>query len=133
MITSILMRRLKTIKHIIDKYTMLFIYFSETYSVDQKITAIIIREVHLINELKANFLIDNDILEFENIDIFNFTESTHIESYDVIISITTKTKIQQFKSIHAIKTCFVSSKSKFLSLTHHIISLSDRDFLFKSN
>lgn len=62
MITSVSMQKLKTIIHVIDKYAMLFIYFSEIDNSDRKITVVIIEEIYLINELKTKFLINNYIL-----------------------------------------------------------------------
>lgn len=131
-ITSISMRKLKTIKHITNQYAVLLIYFSETNSSKQSVTTVIIRKVHLINDFKVNFLIDNDILDSEKIDIFNSTESANIASCNVTISIIIKTETQQFRLIHAVKTCLISAKSECLMTIHRLIFLSDRDFLFES-
>ena len=133
MTTSISVKNLKTIKHSTNKYAMLSMYFSETNSADISTKTIIIREVHLIDDLKANLLINNDILDSKQIDIFNSTGTALIDSYDVTISITTRTEVRsQIRSIHALKAITIFSRFKCLVSIHHMFSLFNRDFLFES-
>ena len=87
-----------------DKYVILFMYFSKTDNFDKLIRTIIIKKIHLIKNLKANLLIENNILSSKNIDIFNSTKSVYINNCDFITAIPIKIKIKsQIKSIHTIK------------------------------
>ena len=107
-------------------------YFADTKN-DTFTNAVIIRKIHLVKGLKANLLIENDILNSKMIDISNSTKSIYIDSCDVTISIITKTDIRsQCRSVHALKAFMISSKSKCLISVHNIVSLSNRDFLFES-
>ena len=133
MTTSISVKDLKAIKHSTNKYAMLSMYFSETNSSDTSTKTVITREIHLVDDLKANLLIKNDILDSKQVDIFNSTEIAFIDSCDVTISITTRTEVRsQIKSIHALKAVTVLSKFECLISIHHMFSLSDRDFFFES-
>ena len=133
MITSISVKDLKTIKHFTNKYAMLFMYFSEINSSDTSTKTVITREIHLIDDLKANLLIKNDILDSKQVDIFNSTEIVLIDSCDVTISITIRTKVRsQIRSVHALKAVTVFSKSECLISIHHMFFLFDRDFFFES-
>ena len=131
--TSISVKDLKTIKHSTNKYAMLSMYFSEINSFDISTKTVIIRKIHLIDDLKANLLIENDILDSKQVDIFNSTEIALIDTCDVTISITIRTEIKsQIKSIYVLKAVTMSSKSECLISIHHMFSLSDKDFLFES-
>lgn len=132
MITSISRKRLDITKHTTNKYVILSMYFQNKKN-DALANIVIIREVHLMKELKTSLLIENDILKSEMIDISNSTRSIYIDSCDVIISISIKTNIKsQFRFVHAFKAFVLSLKSKRLISIHNIVSLSNKDFLFKS-
>lgn len=59
---------------------------------ERQVRIIIIKEIHLMNNFKANLFIENDILNFEKIDIAAFKNTTYIESCEIIISISIQTK-----------------------------------------
>lgn len=80
MITSITIQKLKTNKHFTDKYVIVSMFFFEKNENNTLVKAKITREVHLINNLKTNMFIDNDVLKFENFDIFTFNFLIYIES-----------------------------------------------------
>ena len=131
MITSITVRELNTTKHSIDKYVIVLMYFSEKNNHDELIKAKITRKIHLVNNLKANMLIENDVLKSEKFDIFTFTSTVYIESCEIIISIFIKNRfISQSATIHFIKTRIISSHTK-ISISIHKISLSKRDYFFE--
>ena len=101
MITSIIVRELNTTKHSIDKYVIVFMYFSEKDNHDELVRAKITREVHFVNNLKANILIENDVLRLKKFNIFTFTSTAYIESCEVIISIFIKNRFtSQSTTIH---------------------------------
>lgn len=96
---------------------------------DASAIAVIIDEMHLIKNLKANLLIENDVSSSEIINISNFAKSAYIENCEITIFITIKTKVKsQFKSIHGLKASIILFKSKCLISVHSEISLSNRAF-----
>ena len=132
MTTSISVRELDVAKHITDKYAMISLYFPKKNNSDESIKVVIIREVHLIKDLKAKLLIENDILDSEKIDISNSTNSAYIDSCEITIPIVIRAGSKsQSRSIHAIKTFVIPPKSECLMSVHVMISLSERDFLFE--
>ena len=87
MIISITVRKLSTMKHSIDKYVIVSMYFSEKDKHDEIVRIKITRKIHFVNNLKANMLIRNDVLRSEKFDIFTSTSTVYIESCEIIISI----------------------------------------------
>ena len=88
MTTSITVSDLEINKHQIDKYAVVFMYFENKNKSHDVVKTIIIREVYLIKDLKANLLIENDILKFELIDISTSINTVYIESCKITIFIT---------------------------------------------
>ena len=133
MTTSILVKDLKTIKHITNKYAVLFMYFFKINSSNVSTKIVITREMYLVSDLKTNLLIDNDILESGKIDVFNSMKSALINNCEIISFITTRIEFKsQTKLVHAINTLTIFLKFEYLILVHRLISFFDRDFLFES-
>ena len=131
MIISITVRELNTNKHFTDKYVIVFMYFFEKDKNDTTVKAKIIRKVHLINDLKTNMLLKNDVLNSKKFDIFTSTSSAYIESCEIIISIFIKNRfVSRSTFVHFIKTRIISSRIE-ISIFIHKISLSKRDYLFE--
>ena len=132
MTSLITVRDLETVKHTTDKYVCCLMYFFEKDKDDHSVLVEIVREIHLVDNLKINLLIDNDILESELIDIFTFINTAIIESCDVIVSIVVKFKSsRQTRVIHAIRSQRISSHFK-LTISIHKIMISKRDYIFES-
>ena len=128
----ITIRGLDVNKHSTNKYVIIFMYFSSINKDENFVKTLIIREIHLIENLKANVLIDNDILNSEKFDIFISTSSAYIESCNVIILIFVNNRSSSRTiSIHATKTMIISSKSE-QTIFIHKISLSNRHYIFES-
>ena len=127
----ITVRDLKTVKHTIDKYVCCFMYFFEKNKDDHSVFVEIVREIHLVDNLKINFLINNDILESKLIDISISINTAIIENCYVIVSIVVKFKSsRQTRVIHAIRSQRVSSHFK-LTMSIHKIIVSKRDYIFE--
>ena len=77
-------------KHNIDKYAIAFMYFADTDDKKRKVKTLITKKIYLIDNLKTNMLINNDILRFKFIDISIFTKSTNVDSCKVIVFIKLK-------------------------------------------
>lgn len=132
MTTSITVRDLGAIKHQIDKYAMTFIYLPGKNESGASVKALIYREIHLVNGLKANMLIRNDILGPEKIDILVSSSTAHIKSCNVTIPIIIQSRsVQQNRPVHSTKTLVISPHSEMLIPVHSIRSLPDRDYLFE--
>ena len=130
MIFFITVRDLKANKHSIDKYVVCSVYFSNIEKNDNNILLEIIKKTHLIDNLKTNLLIENDVLNCELIDIFTFTNSTLIETCNVTILITTQFKfISQIKFIHPIKINILAHSEIVIFI--HRITIFDRDYMFE--
>ena len=131
MIISITIRDFEINKHQTYKYAVIFMYFEIKNKSDIIVKAVIIREIHLIKDLKTDLLIDNDIFEFELIDIFTSISTIYIENYEITIFITINVKFRfQRLSIHALKTT-IFSKIEYFFKIHNII-LSKRNYFFES-
>lgn len=87
MTTFITIRDFKTNKHLIDQYAIISMYFKNKDNLDKEIRIMIIKKIHLINNLKINILLKNDILSSKLIDISMLTTTIYIESCNMTISI----------------------------------------------
>ena len=89
---SLRVRKVKLIKHEINKYVIILIYLLSINFVKVKIIAFIIKELHLINELKVKMLINNNILNLKEIFINIAQKKTIINSYKITINVFIKHK-----------------------------------------
>ena len=93
--------------------------------------------MHLINDLKINMLINNDILDSEKFIIDLEKEKTYIDSCDIIVFIKIQRRSNDFvqRSIHIKTTIIISSRSKMIVNIHYLINIISRnkDFLFELN
>jgi hypothetical protein len=135
MTTSLNVRDLEINKHQISKYIIVSIYFAEKIAEEKLIRRVIHREVHLVNDLKVNMLIENDILDFENISIDDVNSKIIIAScQNMIISIEIRTLIKDMinKILHVRFIMIISSHSMTIILIHRSNLSSNRNFLFES-
>ena len=95
----------------------------------QSIKTLITRKIHLIDNLKANSFIENDILKFELIDVSISKESIYIKSCDVTIFIRIQTKAR-LTSMYIIKSIIVSSQTKLTVFIHNIV-FSNCNYIFE--
>ena len=132
MISSLQIRDLSTNRHQTWKYAVCDIYLSKSKN-DKNVISLIQREVHLVNNLKVNMLIDNDIIDSEQFIIDMKIKQTTIENIDVSISIevkSTKTSLQRL--IHLKKIVIISSHIEMIISVHNVNLSVSRDFLFES-
>ena len=89
------------------------------------------REIHIMNNLKINILMKNEIMNFKRIFIDFGKNTTRINNCSVIvfIEIHTFNKIV-FKSIHLRKRTTIFLRSK-ISISMHHFNVLNRDFLFE--
>jgi hypothetical protein len=135
MITSLNVKELRINKHETFEYIIAIIYFLRKFIEEKLIREIIRREVHLMNDLKANMLIDNDILDSEKIFINDVNSKVIIAScQNMIISIEIRTLSKEMinKILHARSFTIISSRSMTIILIHQTSLSTNRDFLFES-
>ena len=131
MTSSLQVRGLGTNRHESWEYVICDIHMPGTKD-DQKITSLFRREIHLVDNLKANMLLNNDIIGFENFAIDMTKRHAMIDSIGIIISL----KVRFFKltiqrSIHFKKITIISSHAEMIVAVHHAELPATRDFLFE--
>lgn len=126
----ITIRDLNINKYSTNKYAIVLMYFSNKNKTENFVKTLIIREIYLIDDIKANIFIKNDVLKFENFNIFILTFSISINNCDVIISISIKNRFSTKKIlIHAIKSMIICCKQNKQFLYIEYRSLIDVTFL----
>ena len=86
MMSPFYIKSLKSIMHNIDKYVLISIYIS-TVKDNIKILYRIYKEIHLINNLKAYMLLNNNIINLEKIMLNVSQNKTYIDNCEVTIII----------------------------------------------
>ena len=131
MASSISVRGIGTINHNTHEYVLLDIYIP---GIDRRI-ARIRREVHIVEELRANILVGVDIMGPEAITIDIGKKTAVIHSYNGIpipLSITARSKQCLQRSILSQKETVIPPRSVVTVLiTRHSNLPADRDFLFE--
>ena len=131
MITSLIIRDLSTRQHKIDEYVMIFIFMIEINVVDENVRATFRREIHVVDDLKTNILIDNDIMSSKDISIDSDKYTAHIESCKITILVEIKnSRTTVSKLVHSRKTTIISSRTKLSIEIHHLV-VFDKEYLFE--
>ena len=131
MIISLKIRDFETKMHETSKYVITNIHLLDTKN-DKKITSIIRREIHLIDDLKINMFFENDIMKSERI-VINITKKiVVVNNIDVTIFLKTrfvKNVIQ--KSMHLRKIVVVFSRFEMKIAVHNACLSKSKNFLFE--
>ena len=132
MTTSLRMREIETTIHETNEYIKILIYMSDVKD-DKQVLACIEREIHLINDLKANLLIENDFLKFEEFIIDVSERKATIANCDVTIDLFIRQRDSYVRrNIHVNHVVVVSTEQEIAISIKFSIS-EDRDFLFESS
>ena len=133
MTSSFKIRDLNTNRHENWKYVICDIYLSNIKN-DKNVALIIRREIHLIENLKINILLDNNIIKTKKFFIDIIKRQISIFNIDVIISLKIKFLKQIIqRSIHIKKTIIVSSYNEITISINYVNLLNTRNFLFELN
>ena len=132
MSTPITVRGLGSNLHQTAEYAIVPLYFQGTDSAGARVLAMTSpREIHIVDQLKANILIGMDIMVPEDIDIIVTRSIASIGSCKVEVPIEVKSVGKTVRlPVHAKQTTVVPPRSKARISVHHA-SLPDRDFLFE--
>ena len=132
MIVFFIVRDLDINKHQIRKYALIFIYIKGKNEKEKTIRACFHKEIHIIDDLKINMLIDNDIMKSKNINVSLNKRIAYIENCKMIVSIKIKSfEILIIKSVHLRKITIISFHSKISMKIHYLIVFDFRIFSFK--
>ena len=130
-IISLKIRDFETKMHETSEYVITNIHLFDTKN-DKKITSIIRREIHLIDDLKINMFFENDIMKSERI-VINITKKiVVVNNIDVTIFLKTrfvKNVIQ--KSMHLRKIVVVFSRFEMKIVVHNACLSKNKNFLFE--
>ena len=133
MISSLKIRDLNTNRHEIWKYVICDIYLLNIKN-DKKIMLFIQREIYLINNLKINILIKNDITSVEKFIIDMTKKHVIINNINVFIALNIRSfKIVIQRLIHLRKIIVIFLHAKMIIFVHNVILSINRDFLFELN
>ena len=123
---------MKITKHKINEYALIPIYiYDQNNIIDEKVRACYIKKIYIVDDLKVNILINNDIDDLKNIIISIESCIAHISNCNVIVFL--KVKIIEFaivKLVHLRKITMISFKTKFSVKIHHLI-VFNKKYLFK--
>jgi hypothetical protein len=133
MINSLTVRDIEVNVHEIKNYVNFFIYLLNKD--DSKKMIEIYREMHLIDDLKINMLINNDILEWKEIIVKVQKKKTIIRiCQNMIIEMKISQKDSFVKWNVITQFVNVVSSNSYVKISYKIKNLSfDRDFLFESS
>ena len=135
MITSLIVRDLRTNQYQIVDYIIVFMYFIDEKN--EKSTKIMIRrEMHLINNLKINIFIDNNVIDSKRWNINLNKKQIFVENCEIVVSINIQRRSidqSQHKSIYIIKISIISLDSKMTIFIYYLANaiFNDRDFFFE--
>ena len=134
MATPVTVRGIGTNRHTTDEYAIIDIHFLGVKNGKPAI-AVLRREVHLVTDLKANFLIGTDIMGPEKFKIDFEKDEAQIGSCEVTIPVniksrTTPTAIN--KPVHLKKSTIIPPHTVLPVPIHSLSAMpSDRDYLFE--
>ena len=126
-INFIIVRKIESNKHKTSKYVIIPLYFFD----ENVIIILTLREIHIVNDLKTNVLININIIISEKIDILTFQAKAEIDNYNINVFI--KMRIRDRVVVHSmyIKKFIIISPHTQLAISIHFVNLSNRDFFFE--
>ena len=99
MITFLFVREQNINRHQSVKYVIFFIFFIEKNANDKEVRTCFRRETHVVNSLKINILIENDIIESKSFVIDVETKIVYINiCKSIFLSKFDRQKLSQFKN-----------------------------------
>lgn len=126
-------REIKTSKYKSAQFTEVSFFLLGESNKRQKVYAFIRCELHLVKRLRANILINNDILALENFVLNIALSHALIKSCKVKITIRARQRGQFLKKrLFAKKDRVISPRSKTMVLLLLVSLLDNKDFLFHS-
>ena len=117
--------------HETSKYILHEIYFSDTDESNKRVLACVRRELHLVDDLRAKMLIENDIIGPESIVIDVANKKAYIASCGVTVRVSARPRGEFVKRrVHLNTATIVPPHSKVMLQTRSVNLPADRDFFF---
>ena len=88
MINFVIVREIGFNKHKTSKYVIILLYFPD----ENVIVMLISREIHIVDDLKTNVLININIMILEKIDILTSQAKIEIDNYNINVFIEVRIK-----------------------------------------
>ena len=130
-IISLKIRDFETKMHETSEYVITNIHLFDTKN-DKKITSIIRRKIHLIDDLKINMFFENDIMKSKKIVINIIKRFVVVNNIDVTIFLKTRfVKNVVQKLIHLRKIVVVFSRFEMKIVVHNACLSKNKNFLFE--
>ena len=124
-------RRIKASKRKSEEFATLSLYFPRKNNAKQLVYAFIICEIHLVENLKANLLIRNNIMSLEGFVINVKRKKALINSCKVTISIDTRQRGQFLaKKLLTSQEIVILPNSKAIISLFPLLLPNNRDFMF---
>ncbi len=131
MSTPLRVRGIGSSKHESGEYAALSLYFPGKDNTSQQVYASLTFEIHLVKGLRANLLIDNDIMSPESFIIDVIRKSVFIGSCGVTISINARQRRQFLtRNLFASQETVVPPRLEAMILLIPLLLPNNRDFLF---
>ena len=136
MTSLIRVKKFDNVIHNINEFIMITIYANDELFNDILIIAKMIIKIHLIDNLKINMLIDNNVLMSQKIKFDFVNDKIIINVYQnlaIKIKIVIKKDFEICRIIRTKRTVIISTLSIMLMLiTYRDTLLKNKDFLFES-
>ena len=124
---SVIIRKIEFNKHKTSEYVIILLYFSD----ENVIVILTSREIYIVDDFKANVLINMNIMILEKIDILTSQAKVEIDNYDINVFI--EVRIRGYVVVHSmyVKKFIIISPHTQLAISIHHVNLSIRDFFFE--
>ena len=132
MATPLKVRGIGTSKHKTNKYVLKVLYFPAISNKGQRVIAYIHCKHHLVDNLRANILIGNDIIGTKSITIDIANGKVYFLKCKAIVPITAKQHGQLIRrALHSINCVTIHPQSQAFISTNSLSLSLDRDFYFE--
>ena len=118
----------------IFEYVLAYMIFDEKNISNKFVTDKILIEIHFVNDLKINLLIDIDVFKSQKISINFDNNIVYIKTYEIKTLINSHIKKDSHikRIIRVKKTFIIYLKTTNVFITYNENLLNDRNFLFES-
>ena len=123
----IIIREIEFNKHKTSKYVIIFLYFLD----ENVIVILTLREIHIVNDLKINVLININIVILEKIDILTSQAKAEINNYNINVFIKIRIKDRAVVHLMHIKKLIIISPHIQLTIPIYYFNFLNRDFFFE--
>lgn len=133
MASPLTVRGIGTDKHATADYAILDLVIPGTDQAGKPVEAVLTREAHIVEGLKAKMLVGVDVMGPEEIDIFMAKKTAHLGScgVDVPIQVRPHTRNPVSRVVHVKSTVSIPPYSTAAIPIHHLQMPTSRDFLFE--